>query len=109
MSEPIQLKEPLYRLSVRFGNGELLQYLVNEPIDSRLVTPDVRYAIITSVSTLSPNELAETMVINLRDLTYIKSERVTLDQLASEHRSAGIRNTSGDDAQPKTLSRVKFI
>ena len=54
---------------------------------------------------------AAVTVINLRDVTFIRSERVTTEQLASEHRMAGMRATartvSGDKI--KSLSYLKFI
>jgi hypothetical protein len=47
----------------------------------------------------------------LRDVTFIRTERVSLDQLAAEHRigirSAGV--SSGDDRLPKNLAQLKFI
>jgi hypothetical protein len=48
----------------------------------------------------------------LRDVTFLKTELVTLDQLVAERRMAGIRSTgsaSGDDRLPKNLAQIKFI
>jgi len=109
MSENIELKEPIFKLSVRFNNGETIHYIVDSAIDSRLLTPDTRYAVISSVSCQNPNDCTETTVINLRDVTFVRTERVTLDQLAGEHRMAGIRAVRGSDDKVKTLSYVKFI
>ena len=112
MSEAISIKEPLYRLSVRFNNGELISWVTQEALDSRGVTPDTTYMIVTSISVQNPNQCTETTVINLKDLSFVRSERVTLEQLAGEHRSAGIRSTGksgAEDGGPKALSEVKFI
>ncbi|HWP43193.1 MAG TPA: hypothetical protein VNO14_08170, partial [Blastocatellia bacterium] len=100
MSESINLKDPLYKLHVRFSNGEVVQYIVSEHLDSRAITPDTRYAIISSFSCQNPSQCSETTVINLRDVTFIRTEQVTLEQLAAERRMAGIRTagpSGGDD------------
>lgn len=112
MSEGLTIKEPLYRLSVRFRNGELITWVTAEELDSRKVTPDTTFMIVTSVSVQNPSQCTETTVINVRDLSFVRSERVTLEQLAGEHRSAGIRSTGksgAEDGGPKALSQVKFI
>ena len=112
MSESIQLKDPLYKLVVRFNNGEKVRYVTTDPIDARGITAETRYAVITSVSCQNPNECTDISVINMRDVTFIKTERVTLDQLAGEHRMAGIRSTeatSADDRLPKSLAQLKFV
>jgi hypothetical protein len=112
MSESIELKDPLYKLVIRFSNGEMIQYVVSDPIASGAVTPDTRYGIITSLSCQNPSECAEVTVINLRDVTFIKTERVTLEQLSAERRPAGLSTSTsphGDDRLPKSLAQLKFI
>jgi hypothetical protein len=45
-------------------------------------------------------------------VTYFKTERVTLDQLANERRMAGMHASAAsghDDKLPKTISQLKFI
>jgi hypothetical protein len=113
MSESIQITDPLYKLVVRFGNGEMVHHIVTDPIDARSVTPDTRYAVISSYSCQKPSECSEITIVNLRDVTFIKTERVTLDQLAAERRMAGIRSpgaaASADEHLPKVLAQVKFV
>jgi hypothetical protein len=111
MSESIQLRDPLFRLVLRFSNGETVQHVMSEAIDTRKLSADTRYAIITSVSIENPNELADISVVNLRDVTFIKTERVTLDQLATEKRMAGIRGavSSNDGKIVKSLAQINFI
>jgi len=112
MSENIQLKDPLFRLSVRFGNGETINFITDQPINEDKILPETRYAIITSVPIASPSECADISVINLRDVTFIKTEKVTLDQLTHERRMAGIRSigqSDTDDRLPKTLAHLKFV
>jgi hypothetical protein len=112
MSESIELREPLYKLSVRFSNGELLNFLVRDLIDSRMISTETRYAVISSVSTQDPSQCIDSTVVNLRDVTFIRTERVTIDQLAAEHRMAGMRSTNRpafDEKLLKTLSQLKFV
>ena len=111
MSESVQLRDPLFRLAIRFTNGETLQQVMTDPLDSRTITPETKYAVISSFSCLNPSVCSEIIVVNLRDVTFIKTERVTLEQLASEHRigirSAGVAGS--DDRLPKNLAQLKFI
>ncbi|HXG91074.1 MAG TPA: hypothetical protein VNN73_01740 [Blastocatellia bacterium] len=112
MSESLQLRDPLFKLVVRFSNGEMIQHILQDPIEARAMTPDTRYAVISSFSCQNPSECTDITVINLRDVTYFKTERVTLDQLANERRMAGMHASAAsghDDKLPKTISQLKFI
>ena len=112
MSEAIQLRDPLFKLIVRFTNGEIISYIASEPIDPRMLSSDTRYAVINSISCQNPSDCVDVAVVNLRDITFIKTERVTLEQLAAERRLAGIHSVgaaSAEDKLPKTLAQVKFI
>src|ERR1044071_1083431 len=99
MSESLQLREPLFKLVVRFGNGEETQHIVSRPIEAHLITPDTRYLVISSFQLQNPNECTDITVVNMRDVTFIKTEQVTLDQLTTERRTAGLHsnNTSSQD------------
>ncbi|HLG16308.1 MAG TPA: hypothetical protein VJH03_17645 [Blastocatellia bacterium] len=111
MSEQIQLREPLFKLIVRFSNGESVHYVAADPIDARALSADIRYAVISSYSCQNPSECTDTALVNLRDVTFIKTERVTLDQLAAERRMAGMRASSQSDADerlPKTIATIRF-
>ena len=115
MSERLTLHDPLFKLAVRFTNGEVVSYVLQEPIDSRALSPDAKYAIISSFLVQNPSECTEVNTINLRDVTYLKTERVTLEQLAGSHRMAGIGSQlkhakqDSDDRSPKSISQIKFI
>lgn len=109
MSESFQLPDPLFRLTIRFSNGETVQHMMTDPLDSRTITAEIKYAIVSSYSCQNPNIGVETAMISLRDVSYIKTERVTLDQLAGEHR-IGIRSAGVvDDRLPKYLAQIKFV
>ena len=111
MSESLELRDPLFRLTVRFTNGETLQHVMSDPLDSRMIGPETKYAVVSSFSCLNPSVCSEITVVNLRDVTFIKTERVTLEQLAAEHRigirSAGV--SGADDRLPKNLAQIKFV
>ncbi len=112
MRESLNLKEPLFKLIIRFGNGETINHFVSHQIDPSLIRPETRYAIISSVSVQNPAECTDITVINMRDVTFIKTESVTVEQLTTEKRKAGIFATgglSGEEKLPKTLAHVKFV
>src|SRR5262245_39509616 len=108
MSEAIQLRDPLFKLFIRFTNGETLQHVMTEPLDARMIAPETKYAVLSSYSCQNPSLCTDTSLINLRDVTFIKTERVTLEQLAAEHR-IGIRSagTTASDERllPKNLTQ----
>ena len=111
MSESIQLRDPLFRLAVRFTNGETMQHVMTEPLDVRMIAPETKYAVVSSFSCQNPSVCTEVTVVNLRDVSFIKTERVTLEQLAAEHRigirSAGV--SGADDRLPKNVAQLKFV
>jgi hypothetical protein len=111
MSERIQLRDPLFRLFIRFSNGEVVNHVAANPIDPRAITPDIRYAVVACYSTENPSECTDITVVNLSDVTFIKTERVTIDQLIADRRLAGIRSSdsSTDDRLPKTLAQITFV
>jgi hypothetical protein len=112
MSESLQLRDPLFKLVVRFSNGEMIQHVVSDPIEAHMISPDMRFVVISSFSCQNPSQCTDITVVNLRDVTFIKTERVTLDHLTTERRMAGIHSGSAsghDDRLPKSLAQVKFI
>ena len=111
MSESFQLPDPVFRLIIRFTNGETVQHVTTDPIDSRMISPETKYAVISSFSCQNPNVCSDVTLVNLRDVSFIKSERVTLEQLAAEHR-IGIRSaglSAADDRLPKNVAQLKFV
>ena len=107
MTESLQLRDPLFRLIVRFNNGETIQHMMTEPLDSRAIATQTRYALISSYSCQDPSVCLDVTLVNMEDVTFIKSERVTLEQLAGEHR-IGIRSAA-DDRLPKSVVQLKFL
>jgi hypothetical protein len=111
MSESLQLRDPLFRLIIRFSNGEQVEHVMTDAVHTRAIAPETKYAIISLSSRQNPSICTEITVINLRDVSYIKSERVTLEQLAAEHR-IGIRSAGladADDRLPKNIAQIQFV
>jgi hypothetical protein len=112
MSESIELKDPIYKLIVKFGSGESIQFVTQQPLAPNAVTPESRYGVITSFSCQDPSECTEIAIVNLRQVAMIKTELVPVEQLTAERRMAGIRSgagPTGDDKGPKSLAQIKFI
>src|SRR4051812_25211478 len=111
MSEAFKLPDELFKLFIRFSNGEMIYHITTHPLDSRSIKAETRYAVVACYSTRNPVECTDVTIINLRDVTFIKTERVTVDQLTADRRMAGMRSSdaSADDKQPKTLAQLSFI
>ena len=111
MSEALKLPNELFKLFIRFSNGETVYHVTTHPLDARSIKPETRYAVISCYSTRNPVECTDVTVVNLRDVTFIKTERVTVDQLNADRRMAGMRSSdsSADDKQPKTLAQLSFV
>ena len=111
MAESIKLPDPLFKLTIRFSNGETVCHFVDKMIDTNSVNPEARYALISSISCQNPSECTDVSVVTLRDVSFLKTERVTLAQLSTERRMAGMRGAtpSADDSIPKTLSQIRFV
>ena len=112
MSESMKLPDTIFKLVIRFSNGEKFHYITDEQFIAHKITPETRYAVISSFSLQNPAECTDVTLINLKDVAFIKTEKITLDQLSAGRRTAGLHSTSAslsEDKLPKTLSQVKFI
>lgn len=111
MAESIKLPDPLFKLTIRFSNGETVCHFVDRMIDTNSIKPEARYVLISSISCQDPGECTDVTVVTLRDVSFLKTERVTLAQLSTERRMAGMRGTTSnaDDNMPKTLSQIRFV
>src|SRR5687767_3629735 len=110
MAESMPLPETLFKLIIRFSNGEKVSYVTSEPFATGSINSDTRYALVTSCLIQNPAECTEVNLINLSDVAFIKSEKITREEFASERRTAGLRApVSSEDHQPKSFSQVKFI
>ncbi len=99
-----------HRLTIRFTNGETLIYTVIEPVHAEDLSATVRFVVITSYLCESPEQCTEIVLLNLNDVSYIKCEHVTEEELereATTRREAELRNNTLGTQQ--SLSRIGFI
>jgi hypothetical protein len=112
MSESVKLPDTIFKLIIRFTNGEKFHYITDEQIAAHKLGSETRYALISSFSLQNPSECLDVTLINLRDVAFIKTEQITLDELTAGKRMAGLHSFTpgaGEEKLPKTLSQVKFI
>jgi hypothetical protein len=106
------MPDNLFKLIVRFSNGEQFNFVTADPYPASGITAETRYAVISSYTYQNPEDCTDVMLVNLSDVAFIKTEKISLEELASEKRTAGLRSTSVtnlDDKLPKTISTLKFI
>lgn len=99
-----------HRLTIRFTNGETLLYTVREALHAEDIPPHVRFVVISSYLCEGPEECTELVLLNLNDISYIKTEHVTegeLEREAETRREAELRNNT--ISTPARLSRIGFI
>lgn len=99
----------LHRLSIRFTNGETLRYDVREPLHAEDIPSTIRFAVISSYLCESPDTCAEIILLNLNDVSYIKTEHITFSQL--ERTEPGRRGEAQKEPFPvgARFSRIGFI
>lgn len=99
-----------HRLTIRFTNGETFIYTVAEPLHAEDLSPNVRFAVITSYSCETPEKCDELVLLNLNDVSYIRTEHITNEELEKEEltkrEAASQQSTIGT---PQRLSRIGFI
>jgi hypothetical protein len=110
MSESIKLPDTIFKLIIRFSNGEKFHYITDEQFIAHKITPETHYAVISSFSLQNPAECTDVTLVNLKEVAFIKTEKITLDELSAGRRTAGLHATNvSEEKLPKTLSQVKFI
>jgi hypothetical protein len=100
-----------HRLTIRFTNGETIVYTVAEPLHAEDIPSNVRFVVISSY-TCEPTEVCnEIVLLNLNDISYIKTEHVTEAELQHEEmtrrEAESQRSTLG--APQSRLSHIGFI
>lgn len=99
-----------HRLTIRFTNGETFVYTVGEPLHAEDIASTARFAVITSYLCDRPEECNEIVLLNLNDISYIRTEHVTNEELEKEEltkrEAAKQQSTIG---APQRLSRIGFI
>lgn len=99
-----------HRLTIRFTNGETFIYTVAEPLHAEDLSATVRFAVITSYACETPDKCDEMVLLNLNDVSYIRTEHITNEELEKEEltkrEAARQQSTIGT---PQRLSRIGFI
>lgn len=99
-----------HRLTIRFTNGETFIYTVSEPLHAEDIPAGVRFAVISSYLCETPDDCDEIVLLNLNDISYIRTEHVTQDVLEKEELTK--RETERQKSTigaPQRLSRIGFI
>jgi hypothetical protein len=99
-----------HRLTIRFTNGETFIYTVGEPLHAEDIAPSARFAVISSYLCEKPKECHEIVLLNLNDISYIRTEHITEAELEKEEltKKETERQQSTIGA-PQRLSRIGFI
>jgi hypothetical protein len=99
-----------HRLTIRFTNGETFIYTVREALHAEDIPVNVRFALITSYGCETPEQCDEIVLLNLNDISYIRTEHVTDMELQKEELTK--RETQRQQSTigvPQRLSRIGFI
>jgi hypothetical protein len=99
-----------HRLTIRFTNGETFIYTVAEPLHAEDIAASARFAVISSYLCETPEDCHEIVLLNLNDISYIRTEHITNAELEKEEltkkESERQQSTIGT---PQRLSRIGFI
>jgi hypothetical protein len=99
-----------HRLMIRFTNGETMTYTVREALHAEDIPADVRFVVISSYLCEKPDHCAQIVLLNLNDISYIKTEHITDTELEREETAREeAERQKGITRQPLHLSRIGFI
>jgi hypothetical protein len=99
-----------HRLTIRFTNGETFIYTVAEPLHAEDIATSARFAVISSYLCETPEQCHEIVLLNLNDISYIRTEHITDEALEKEELTK--KETSNQQSTigaPQRLSRIGFI
>ncbi|HEY0319667.1 MAG TPA: hypothetical protein VGC66_01720 [Pyrinomonadaceae bacterium] len=99
-----------HRLTIRFTNGETFVYTVAEPLHAEDIAASARFAVISTYLCEKPEDCHEIVLLNLNDVSYIRTEHITNQELEKEEltkkEAAHQQSTIGTTQR---LSRIGFI
>lgn len=99
-----------HRLTIRFTNGETFVYTVGEALHAEDIAAEHRFVVIHSYKHESPEECAEIVLLNLNNVSYIKTEHVTEAELEREEQARReAEHKHGGTIAPHRLARIGFI
>jgi len=73
-----------HRLTIRFTSGETFVYIVREALHAEDIPASARFAVIHSYQCENEENCTEIVLLNLNDVSYIRTEHITDEQLRSE-------------------------
>ncbi len=99
-----------HRMTIRFTNGETFIYTVAEPLHAEDIASSARFAVITSYQCETPEDCHEIVLLNLNDISYIRTEHITDAELEKEELTKKeTQNQQSTLGAPQRLSRIGFI
>jgi hypothetical protein len=99
-----------HRLTIRFTNGETFVYTVRDALHAEDIAAQHRFAVIHSYKYETPKECEEIVLLNLNNISYIKTEHVTEAELEREEKTrTEAEHTHAGTGAPHRLSRIGFI
>jgi hypothetical protein len=98
-----------HRLTIRFTNGETFVYTVREALHAEDIAAQHRFAVIHSYKYESPEECDEIVLLNLNNISYIKTEHVTEAELEREETTRREAEHKHAGKASHHLSRIGFI
>ncbi|MGB7925983.1 MAG: hypothetical protein WCF57_22270 [Pyrinomonadaceae bacterium] len=99
-----------HRLTIRFTNGETFVYTVGEALHAEDIAAKHRFAVIHSYKHESPGDCDEIVLLNLNNISYIKTEHVTEAELEREEQTRrATEHTHGNATASRRLARIGFI
>ena len=99
-----------HRLTIRFTNGETFVYTVREALHAEDIAAEHRFVVIHSYKYDSPQECDEIVLLNLNNISYIKTEHVTEAELQREEMTHNeTEHKHEGSGVPHRLSHIGFI
>lgn len=98
-----------HRLTIRFNNGETLIYTVREALHAEDISAQTRFAVISSYKCETPDKCAETLLLNLNSISFIKTEHITDEELQREESAQPDPELPSQMPTPQHLSHIGFI
>ena len=99
-----------HRLTIRFTNGETFVYTVREALHAEDIAAQHRFVVIYSYKHDSPDQCDEIVLLNLNNISYIKTKHVTEAELQREEMTQTETEHQHEGAgAPHRLSRIGFI
>ena len=99
-----------HRLTIRFTNGETFIYIVRDALHAEDIPATARFAVIHSYQCESDEQCTEIVLLNLNDISYIRTQHITEGELQREdemQREAEQRQNTIGVHHP--LSHIGFI